>query len=93
MYDVSPAAAVCAHGIHHSRRYGKRRPPAAAGHGRRHRRGLKQGFLSQEQIESSRLIMGIDSQLIEDGTYFVVEDDSQVAVLRWLEPAGDPLRK
>ena len=40
---------------------------------------LQHGFLSQEQIESSRLIMGIDSQLIEDGTYFVVEDDGQVA--------------
>ena len=40
---------------------------------------LQQGFLTPEQIESSRLIMGIDSQLIEDGTYYVVEDDGQIA--------------
>lgn len=30
-------------------------------------------FLSGEQIASSRAIMGLDSQLIEDGTYFVIE--------------------
>jgi hypothetical protein len=40
---------------------------------------LQKGFLSPEQIESSRSVMGIDSQLIADGTYFVVEDDDQVA--------------
>jgi GNAT superfamily N-acetyltransferase len=40
---------------------------------------LQQGFLTPEQIESSRLIMGIDTQLVKDGTYFVVECDGQVA--------------
>ncbi len=35
--------------------------------------------LSPEQVESSRMIMGIDSQLITDGTYFVIEIDGQVA--------------
>lgn len=35
---------------------------------------LQRGFLDDRQIESSRAIMGIDRQLIEDGTYFVVED-------------------
>ncbi|PDT10143.1 MULTISPECIES: GNAT family N-acetyltransferase [unclassified Rhizobium] len=30
-------------------------------------------FLTPEQISSSRAFMGLDSQLIEDGTYFVVE--------------------
>jgi hypothetical protein len=30
---------------------------------------LQQGFLSPEEIESSRAIMGIDTQLIKDGTY------------------------
>ena len=35
--------------------------------------------LSPEQVESSRMIMGIDTQLIADGTYFVVEIDGQVA--------------
>jgi GNAT superfamily N-acetyltransferase len=34
---------------------------------------LQQGFLTEEQIESSRAIMGIDNQLIADGTYYVVE--------------------
>lgn len=36
-------------------------------------RELQKGFLTDEQIESSRAIMGIDHQLIADGTYFVVE--------------------
>ncbi|CDX15239.1 putative P-loop ATPase fused to an acetyltransferase [Mesorhizobium plurifarium] len=30
-------------------------------------------FLSSDQIASSRAIMGLDSQLVEDGTYFVIE--------------------
>jgi len=34
---------------------------------------LQQGFLTPEQIKSSRAIMGIDNQLIADGTYYVVE--------------------
>ncbi|WP_245422896.1 GNAT family N-acetyltransferase [Rhizobium sp. S9] len=32
-------------------------------------------FLTAEQISSSRAIMGLDSQLVADGTYFVVEID------------------
>jgi GNAT superfamily N-acetyltransferase len=40
---------------------------------------LQQGFLTEEQIASSRTIMGLDSQLVEDGTYFVVEDDGRLA--------------
>ena len=40
---------------------------------------LQKGFLSEEQIASSRMIMGLDRQLIEDGTYFVVESDGRVA--------------
>ena len=40
---------------------------------------LQKGFLDEEQIAASRAIMGIDTQLIEDGTYFVVECDGQVA--------------
>ena len=36
---------------------------------------LQKPFLSEAQIVSSRAIMGVDTQLIEDGTYFVVEAD------------------
>jgi GNAT superfamily N-acetyltransferase len=40
---------------------------------------LQQGFLSSEEIESSRAIMGIDTQLIKDQTYYVVLDGETVA--------------
>ncbi|MDX8465982.1 GNAT family N-acetyltransferase [Mesorhizobium sp. VK23B] len=33
---------------------------------------LQKPFLDDAQIESSRAIMGLDTQLIDDGTYFVV---------------------
>lgn len=39
---------------------------------------LQKGFLDAAQIASSRAIMGIDDQLIADGTYFVVEEDGQI---------------
>jgi len=38
---------------------------------------LQKGFLTEAEIASSRAIMGLDTQLIEDGTYFVVEDDGR----------------
>ena len=34
---------------------------------------LQKPFLDQSQIASSRAIMGLDTQLIDDGTYFIVE--------------------
>ena len=40
---------------------------------------LQRAYLDDEQIESSRAIMGIDTQLIDDGTYFVVEADGAIA--------------
>jgi GNAT superfamily N-acetyltransferase len=40
---------------------------------------LQKGFLTEEQIASSRAIMGIDNQLIADGTYYVVEWGSEIA--------------
>jgi Acetyltransferase (GNAT) family len=40
---------------------------------------LQRPFLSGEQIASSRAIMGLDTQLIEDGTYFVVMFDDAIA--------------
>ena len=36
-------------------------------------------FLDESQITSSRAIMGLDTQLIDDGTYFVVEANGQMA--------------
>ena len=36
-------------------------------------------FLDESQIASSRAIMGLDTQLIDDGTYFIVEADGQLA--------------
>jgi len=40
---------------------------------------LQKPFLTEDQIASSRTIMGIDTQLIDDGTYFVVEQDGAIA--------------
>jgi GNAT superfamily N-acetyltransferase len=40
---------------------------------------LQRGFLDDAEIESSRAIMGIDTQLIDDGTYFVVESGGTIA--------------
>lgn len=34
---------------------------------------LQQGFLTPEQIVASRAVMGLDTQLVADGTYLVVE--------------------
>ncbi len=43
-------------------------------------RALSVGFYSPQQIESSlKYVFGVDTQLIEDGTYFVVEADGQLA--------------
>lgn len=40
---------------------------------------LQAGFLDQDQIASSRAVMGLDRQLVQDGTYFVAEADGVVA--------------
>ena len=36
---------------------------------------LQKGFLDAAQIRSSHAVMGLDRQLIDDGTYFVIESD------------------
>jgi GNAT superfamily N-acetyltransferase len=40
---------------------------------------LQKSFLTDAEIASSRTIMGLDSQLIDDGTYFIVEQDGELA--------------
>jgi GNAT superfamily N-acetyltransferase len=39
---------------------------------------LQESFLDARQIASSRAIMGLDTQLIEDGTYFVIEAGAEI---------------
>ena len=39
----------------------------------------QRAFLSPDEIASSRAIMGVDHQLIEDGTYYVVLCDGELA--------------
>ncbi len=39
----------------------------------------QKAFLEENQIASSRAIMGLDTQLVDDGTYFIVEADGQLA--------------
>jgi GNAT superfamily N-acetyltransferase len=40
---------------------------------------LQRDYLDATQIAASHAIMGIDTQLIDDGTYFVVEGDGALA--------------
>lgn len=40
---------------------------------------LQKGFLEPAQIASSRMIMGLDRQLLVDGTYFMVLDGEAIA--------------
>lgn len=40
---------------------------------------LQKGFLDDAQIAASHAVMGLDTQLIADGTYFVVEAEGQIA--------------
>lgn len=40
---------------------------------------LQRAWLTEAEIAASRKLMGLDSQLIADGTYFVVEADGAIA--------------
>ena len=40
---------------------------------------LQTPFLSEEQIAASRTFMGLDTALVDDGTYFIVEDGQEIA--------------
>ncbi|MES2135777.1 MAG: GNAT family N-acetyltransferase [Pseudomonadota bacterium] len=46
---------------------------------RRSIEALQAGFLTPEQVVASHHVMGLDSQLVRDGTYFVVEKDGRIA--------------
>ena len=40
---------------------------------------LQTGFLTPEQVRVSHTVMGLDTQLLRDGTYFIVERDGRIA--------------
>src|SRR5207244_1050064 len=40
---------------------------------------LMRGFLRDDQVEASFAIMGLDTQLIDDGTYFAIDDGARIA--------------
>lgn len=40
---------------------------------------LQDGFLSPEQVRASHKVMGLDTQLVKDRTYFLVEEDGRLA--------------
>jgi len=40
---------------------------------------LQRGFLDEAQIVASRAVMGLDTQLVADRTYFLVEEDGRLA--------------
>ena len=46
---------------------------------RRSIEALQTGFLTPEQVRVSHDVMGLDTQLIRDGTYFVVESGERIA--------------
>ncbi|PKB19152.1 N-acetylglutamate synthase-like GNAT family acetyltransferase [Novosphingobium kunmingense] len=40
---------------------------------------LQDGFLTPEQVRASHKVMGLDTQLVADRTYFLVEEDGRLA--------------
>ncbi len=40
---------------------------------------LQDDFLSPEQVAASHKVMGLDAQLVRDGTYFIVESGKRIA--------------
>ena len=57
-------------------------------------RGLSIGYYTPAQIDAAiRHVFGVDSQLIADGTYFVVELEGTIVGVRRLEPAPHAVRR
>lgn len=46
---------------------------------RRSIESLQAGFLTPEQVRVSHTVMGLDTQLIRDGTYFIIESGGKIA--------------
>jgi len=46
---------------------------------RRSIENLQTGFLAPEQVRVSHNVMGLDTQLVRDGTYFIVESGGRIA--------------
>ena len=40
---------------------------------------LQSGFLDPAQVAASHKVMGLDSQLIRDGTYFIIQEGARIA--------------
>jgi GNAT superfamily N-acetyltransferase len=40
---------------------------------------LQDDFLSPAQVRASHKVMGLDTQLVRDGTYFIIEEDGRLA--------------
>jgi GNAT superfamily N-acetyltransferase len=40
---------------------------------------LQHGFLTPAQVAASHKVMGLDTQLVKDGTYFIAEQDGMIA--------------
>ena len=40
---------------------------------------LQDGFLDPKQVRASHRVMGLDAQLVRDGTYFVIESEGRIA--------------
>src|SRR5258708_35101630 len=55
-------------------------------------RELLRDFLSPEAVEASFDVMGLDTQLVDDGTYFVVEHGDAIAGCGGLRRPGTLFR-
>ena len=54
---------------------------------------LQAGFLTDAEIAASRAHMGLDTQLIIDGSYFLVSLGDQLAGCGGVERSGDLVRR